>query len=126
MAARGKVPRVPERVVQAQVVHLLRSLGGLVWTLGTTRRRGDYQGTMQTSGLPDCIAAVKGRMVMIECKAKGGVLRPAQRVFQQACADCGVAHLVGGVDEVVQWCVREGLLRADCVPHYRLPGEVQP
>ena len=123
---RGKAPhiaRVPERVVQQQIVHLLRSLGAQVWVLGTTRRRGDYHGTMQTPGLPDLIASVKGHMLMVECKAAGGRLRPEQRVFQQACQDCGVAHVVGGVDEVVAWLVGEGLLAASSLPSYRVPAE---
>jgi hypothetical protein len=103
-------------------VHLLRSLGGLVWTIGTTRRAGDYQGTMMAAGLPDVIAAVRGRMLMLECKAKGGRPSEAQRVFQAACADCGVHHVVGGVDELLRWLVAEGLVKADAVPHYRMPG----
>lgn len=123
---RGKAPhiaRVPERVVQQQIVHLLRSLGAQVWVLGTTRRRGDYHGTMMSPGLPDLIASVRGHMLMVECKAAGGRLRPEQRVFQQACQDCGVAHVVGGVDEVVAWLVAQGILRADAVAHYRRPAE---
>ena len=115
--------RIPERVVQRQIVHLLRSVGAQVWVLGTTRRRGDYHGTMQTPGLPDLIASVKGHMLMVECKAAGGRLRPEQRVFQQACQDCGVAHVVGGVDEVVAWLVGEGILRADALPHYRVAAK---
>ena len=119
---RRRAPRVPERVVQQQCVHLLRSLGGLVWVLGTTRRQGDYRGTMQTPGLPDVVFALKGRMGMLECKAAGGRLRPEQETFRQACQDCGVHHVVGGVDELVAWLVGQGLVRADHVPHYRLPG----
>ena len=118
--------RTPERAVQAQCAALLRSLGGQVWTLGTTRRRGDYPGTMQTPGLPDVIASLKGRMLMLECKAEGGRLSDAQRVFAAACADCGVHHVVGGVEEVYRWLVAEGLVRPDRVPHGRLPAEGQP
>lgn len=120
-APKIRPPRVPERVVQQQIVHLLRSLGAQVWVLGTTRRRGDYHGTMQTPGLPDLIASVKGRMLMVECKAKGKGLRLEQRVFQQACRDCGVAHVVGGLDDVIAWLMAEGLLKTDAVAHYRLP-----
>jgi hypothetical protein len=49
-----KSPRIPEKVIQQQIVTLLRSIGAQVWVLGTRRKRGDYQGTMQTPGLPDC------------------------------------------------------------------------
>ena len=116
-------PRVPEKVVQRQCVHLLRSLGGLVWVLGTSRPRTDqHRGTCQTPGLPDVIAAVKGRMVMLECKAAGGRLRPEQAVFRQACQDCGVHHIVGGVEDVYRWLVQEGLVKPDHVPHGRRNG----
>jgi len=118
-----KAPRLPERVVQRQCVALLRSLGGLVWVLGTARPRTDgHQGTCQTPGLPDVVFALKGRMGMLECKAAGGRLRPEQETFRQACQDCGVHHVTGGVDELVAWLVAEGLVKADAVPHYRLPG----
>lgn len=120
---RVPLPRVPERVVQRQCVALLRSLGAQVWVLGTTRRQGDYHGTMQSPGLPDAIAALKGRMVMCEFKAAGGRLRPEQAAFRQACQDCGVHHVVGGVDALVAWLVAEGLVRTDCVAHYRLPSD---
>lgn len=122
-APKVRPARVPERVVQRQVVALLRSVGGWVWVLGTTRRRGDYQGTMQTPGLPDLIAAVHGRMLMVECKAIGGKLSHAQVAFQVACQDCGVHHVVGGVDEVLAWLVAQGILRADAVAHYRVAAK---
>ena len=120
---RGKAPhiaRVPERVVQQQIVHLLRSLGAQVWVLGTTRRRGDYHGTMQTPGICDVVAFVpRAGLLMVECKAKGGRLRPEQSHFRACCREHGVAHVVGGVDEVVAWLVGQGILRADAVAHYR-------
>lgn len=50
---RRPTTRVPEKAVQAQIVHLLRSIGANVYVLGTTRRKGDHQGTMQTPGIPD-------------------------------------------------------------------------
>jgi hypothetical protein len=106
-------------VVQRQCVALLRSLGGLVWTLGTSRRAGDYHGTMQTPGLPDAVVAIKGRMLMCEFKAVGGTLSPEQGVFRAACADCGVHHITGGVEEVYQWLCEQGLVLPDNVPHGR-------
>ncbi len=126
-APKIRPPRVPERVVQQQIVHLLRSLGAQVWVLGTVRRRGDYHGTMMSPGLPDLIASVKGRMLMVECKAKGKGLRLEQRVFQQACRDCGVAHVVGGLDDVIAWLMAEGLLKAESAnaPAQRARGEAQ-
>lgn len=48
--------RVPEKVVQAHIVQLIRSLGGRAYVLGTRRRSTDFHGTMQTpvgDGWPD-------------------------------------------------------------------------
>jgi hypothetical protein len=44
--------RQPEKAEQAGIVKLVRALGGRVYVLGTRRKRGDFQGTMQTPGLP--------------------------------------------------------------------------
>ena len=118
-----KLPRVPERIVQRQVVHLLRSLGGEVWVLGTVRPRGDTPGTRQTAGIGDLFACLKGRALWVEVKAAGGKLRPEQAVFREAVLSTPCHHVVGGVDEVIQWLVGQGLLRADAVPHYRLADD---
>lgn len=48
--------RLPEKAVQQQIVHLLRSLGAHVYEIGTRRRRQDYPGTMQSPGIPDLVA----------------------------------------------------------------------
>jgi hypothetical protein len=78
----AKKLRVSEKTEQAHGVQLLRSLGAKVYVLGGHRRAGDYQGTMQTEGLPDVEAflPVRGtrRRVFLkwECKAVGGRLRP--------------------------------------------------
>ena len=111
--------RVPEKAVQAQIVSLLRQLGAAVYVLGTKRRRGDYQGTQQTPGLPDLCVFIRGRQLWIEVKAAGGRLRPEQVAFQAQCHTCGVAHVTGGVDEVLAWLVDAGIVKADNVAHYR-------
>lgn len=123
---RGKVPhntRVPERVVQQQIVHLLRSLGAQVWVLGTVRPRGDTPGTRQTPGIGDLFACLRGRALWVECKAAGGRLRPEQAVFRAAVRETPCHHVVGGVDEVVAWLVAQGILRADAVAHYRVAAK---
>lgn len=113
--------RIPERVVQRQIVHLLRSVGAQVWVLGTVRPRGDTPGTRQTPGICDVVAFVpRAGLLMVECKAKGGRLRPEQSHFRDCCLEHHVAHVVGGVDEVVAWLVAQGILRADAVAHYRV------
>lgn len=137
-------PRQRERSEQAAIVQLLRALGAKVYTLGTTRRRGDYQGTMQTPGLPDIIAFLKWppptrgdsrvadtaaalgltrELLAIECKAEGGRMRPEQVEFRDLAIAAGVAHVTGGVDAVIAWLVARGHLRADQVAHYRQPTE---
>lgn len=111
----------PEKAVQSQVVHLLRSVGGRVWVTGTRRPRGEFQGTCMTAGLPDVVAFVRARMLMIEVKAKGGRLRPEQIAFRDECVAASVDHIVGGVDEVCAWLIDKGVLRAENVAHYRTP-----
>lgn len=115
-------PRVSERVVQAQIVALLRSLGAKVYVLGTVRRRGDYQGTMQSPGIADLLVFLRGRQLWVECKAAGGRMSPAQVEFQALCGMAGVAHVVGGVDAVLAWLVDAGIVKADNVAHYRQPA----
>lgn len=45
------ITRIPEKVVQTQIVALLRTLGADVYVLGTTRPRGDrHHGTYQSQG----------------------------------------------------------------------------
>lgn len=136
-------PRQRERSEQAAIVHLLRSLGAKVYTLGTTRRRGDFMGTMQSPGLPDVIAFIKRktwydvgvppldgvtrRLVFIECKAKGGRLRPEQQELREMCLAGDIAHIVGGVDDVIAWLINQRYLKADQVAHYRVlqPAEAK-
>lgn len=137
MAFPSRPPRQRERAEQAAIVRLLRSLGATVYTLGTTRRKGDFMGTMQTPGLPDLIAFIKRktwldvdtpldgitrRVLFIECKAKGGRLRPEQAEFRALTLQADVAHVVGGVDEVIAWLIDQRYLKADQVAHYRQPA----
>ena len=114
--------RTPEKVVQAHVVQLLQTVGAVVYVLGTTRRRGDYPGTMQTPGLPDVMAflppaprtpnaLVTWKLLCVECKAIGGRLKPAQRQFQQFCALARVSHVVGDLDAVIAWLIAYGYLK---------------
>lgn len=120
-----------EKIEQAHIVQVLRAIGGTAYVLGTRRRRGDYQGTMQTPGAPDVIGftprrAGRRRLLMIECKAAGGRLRPAQAEFRALCHDAEVVHLTGDLNVVVRWLICEGYLRSDQVPHYRQPTSEAP
>ena len=140
-------PRQRERSEQAAIAQLLRALGAKVYTLGTTRRKTDsHFGTMQTPGLPDLIAFLKWppptrdrrvaateialgltrQLLVVECKAAGGRMRPEQNEFRGLAIAAGVAHVVGGFDEVIAWLIAAGHMRADQVPHYRRPAETAP
>lgn len=139
--------RVPEKAEQAHIVQLLRAIGGRAYVLGTVRRRGDHPGTMQSLGLPDVIGflpmrrlvrtvqagevvaerlvATARELVMIECKAKRGRIRPEQEEFRTLCLEAHVTHLVGDYDHVIGWLVGQGYVKADQFPHYRQPAPVR-
>ena len=117
--------RHPERAIQAAIVQLLRHVSAQVYTLGTTRRRGDYQGTCMSPGLPDCIALLPRDLgvLFVEVKSPTGRLRPKQALFRDLClratdAGRGVYHVVGGLDAVMVMLMQVGLLKADQVAHY--------
>ena len=116
--------RHPERVIQAHIVRLLRHVGCQTYTLGTTRRRGDHPGTMQTPGLPDILAFLPRSLgvLFVEAKAPGGKLRDEQRQFREACIACDapyrVHHVVGGLDAVIILLMALGLLKPDQVASY--------
>lgn len=136
MTMPARPPRQRERSEQAVIAQLLRALGAKVYTLGTTRRKTDsHFGTMQTPGLPDVIAFLKlppaptmptwtRRMLVIECKAPGGRLRPEQNEFRGLCLAADVAHVVGGLDDVIAWLITHGHANANQFPHYRVPQGV--
>lgn len=118
--------RQPERQEQRAIVQLLAHVGCSVWILGTTRPRGDFRGTCQSPGWPDVGAFLPngGGFLWVEVKAPGGRLRPEQREFRELCLLCkspfGVHHVVGGLDAVIAYLVRLGLLRPEQVAHYRV------
>lgn len=119
----------PEKTQQEQGLALLRSLGATVYRLGVRRRAGDWQGTMQTEGLPDVMAflpvrGVPGARTFLawEVKAPGGRLRPEQLEFQALCFNAGVAHVAGDLTQLMHWLVGAGFLRADQLPASRQPA----
>jgi hypothetical protein len=110
--------RTPERTEQAEIVKLLRMLGASVYVLGTTRRKGDHPGTMQTPGIPDLWVVfpstrqgLEWTALWIEVKAEKGRLSRAQQRFQNECFWSSTTHLVGGLDVVVAWCQKHGWLK---------------
>lgn len=99
--------RVSEKQEQAAIVDLLRAIGATVYVIGTKRRKGDHQGTMQTPGIPDLFAflplhkakvANAPTFVWIEVKRTGGKCSAAQIEFERNCLDRNVWHFIGGHD----------------------------
>ena len=117
--------RVSERVEQRHIVAALRAIGARVLTLGTVRAAGDHPGTRQSPGWPDVGAFLPpsrdGRTpphwLWVEVKAHRGRLRPEQVAFRADCQACGIAHVVGGLDQVLAYLVSHGYVRE--VAHYR-------
>lgn len=109
----------PERTEQRAIVQLLRSIGASVYVLGTTRRKGDHPGTMQTPGIPDLYVFLPktptryiGMAVWIEVKAKRGRPSAAQNEFRRECKALGVSHVLGGVDDVIMFLEDHRYLKA--------------
>lgn len=127
MVTTHRLPRVPEKAEQAHGVQLLRSIGAKVYVLGGHRRRGDYQGTMQTEGIADVFAFIpvrgESRRIFLawECKSNGGQLRPEQREFRDLCQDAEIAHVVGPYDALIVWLTSRGLVKTESFATYRHP-----
>ena len=118
-------PRL-ERYEQADGVKLLRSLGAAVYVLGTTRRAGDYQGTMQTPGIADVEAWMPPRhagpkLLKWEVKrARGARLSPEQKTYAAHCRAAGVDYVCGDLTALMAWLVADGYLRRDQLPAARV------
>jgi hypothetical protein len=102
----GKLPRVPEKDVQAAVVKLYKAMGCEVYVLSQPRA------SMQTPGLPDLwvFAPRAGRAFWHESKAADGKPSAAQVVFENRCGSCGVGHVIGGIDAAKQHLRAIGLM----------------
>lgn len=130
-----KGPRIPEKVVQEHVKQALRAVGATVYTIGRPPRRdATHKGTGQTPGIPDLLAhlpdspltnigGMSGVPVMhahqlwVEVKAKGGRLSQEQASFRDFCELAGIAHIVGGLDDVLAYLVEYGYVKETA--HYR-------
>ena len=111
-----------EKEIQADIVKMLRSVGAGVYRIGTTRKKGDYQGTMQTPGIADLLAFVPVPLaastlvtrcvqLWIEVKRPGGGLSAAQNLFRYQAQAAGCEYVVGGVDEVLDWLKVRGVVK---------------
>lgn len=127
-----------EKAEQADTVQLFSVLGK-VYVLGTRRKKGDHQGTMQTPGISDLVVFLRPsklltaaeiaaghpssrpRLVMTELKReKNGEYSDDQLTFRQWCHDAGVDYIGGAFNVVVAWLVREKYVRADQFSHEHL------
>ena len=124
-------PRQVEKPIQAAIKDLLLMLGAKLYVLGTRRKRGDHQGTRQSPGLPDLLAflppratahrVVPRRLLIVEVKPPGGKMSPEQEEFRMLCLEAQIGHVVGDLDAVIAWLLREGYLKPHQVAWYRLP-----
>jgi hypothetical protein len=130
--SKAKAPRVPEKVVQQQIVRELRTVGAAVYVLGRPPRKDTARmGTGQTPGIPDLyvllpaspslsvfdVPVKPAHGLWVEVKAKGGRLRPQQAEFATLCGGAGVPHLVGGLDVVLAYLQEHGYIKE--AAHYR-------
>ena len=129
-----------EKGEQLAIRELMKTLGAKEYVLGTVRRKGDHPGTMQTPGLPDLQfflpekrawrcdagkASLTRRFVVVEAKrAKGGRFRSEQIEYRGLALAAGIDYIGGSLDDVIAWLIAEGYLKANQVPHYRLPAAV--
>lgn len=136
-----------EKVIQADGVSLLKSIGGAVYVSGT--RRGhvrcrkcgsmtpEHYGTRQTPGIPDVLAFLPAKrgyrdeqdlptfvgplLLFWEAKAPGGRLSPEQKAFQLHCQTAGIPHVVGDLDALIAWLCERGYCSVTQFPFYRQP-----
>jgi len=116
----------PEAAEQEKALRLLRSMGARVWVAGTTRKRGDYQGTMQTPGLPDLPFVFLRRgdgytLLVVEVKSPTAARSiragrsPEQLEVARLCELANIHYFCGDCDGLIGWLISHGFLRADQV-----------
>jgi hypothetical protein len=123
MTSRGVTFRRPlgdEKNEQASICNLVGQIGGVVYTLGTTRAMccgvcgspSTDPTTRQTPGLADLAIFLPPNprridgvwtFVWVECKGRRGTLSEEQLRFRRFNQVAGVAHLVGGLDEFIAY-----------------------
>lgn len=129
-----------EKDEQLAIRKLMLSLGAKEYVLGTKRRKTDFHGTMQTPGIADLqfflpekrarfdagANRLMRRLVVVEAKReRGGRFSPEQIEYRELCAAAGVDYIGGCVNDVITWLMREGYVKRDNIPHYRLPAEAR-
>ena len=113
--------RLSEKVEQARIVQLLRTIGATVYVLGhpSPNDGRTHRGTGQTAGIADLEAFLPkptraGQtlgFLKIEVKAAGGQLSAPQHWYQSMCQAADVPHLVGGLVVVEAWRRQRGYVK---------------
>jgi hypothetical protein len=120
-----KRPLADERTEQGSIKNLLEQVGAIVYTLGTVRATccgicgspSTDPTTRQSPGLGDLVVylppprrypARGWTQAWIECKGRRGTLSIEQVAFRELNLRAGVAHVVGGVDEVIEYLTAGG------------------
>jgi hypothetical protein len=115
------------RGVQAQVIAVYEKVGCVVARTAQSYRRGSRR-EPGTPGIPDLYVfpplrrqqrraaaawhpALAHAPFWHETKSEDGKQRPEQREWQERCAACGVAYVLGGVAEAVAHLQRIGLVQ---------------
>jgi hypothetical protein len=130
---------VPEKVEQSHIVQTLRLVHARVYVIGHAPRRDQaHKGTSQTPGIPDLLVHLPAspmpmlrtlhthaapHELWIEVNAHRGRLSAEQASFRDFCHLAGIAHVVGGLDEVIAYLLDHGYVSASGVAHYRLRGD---
>jgi len=143
MKPRWKVPVKLEKHEQDGGVKLLRSIGAVVYEIGTRRRKGkpcpkcrafvpnDDFGTHQTPGIPDVLAFLPARDNVREVlwweakREKGSHFRKEQKEFREFVLMTSTWHCVGALDELLAWLLEHRYLAISQIPHYRIPKRFQ-
>ena len=125
----------PERVEQTNICNLVRSIGGKVCVLGTSRRKGDHQGTMQSPGLPDLWIFMPSPKLpnshglidhasglWWECKSPTGTRSQEQVNFAENCLNTRTPYGYGTLTDFVHYLVAGGWLKRENVNHEHFDG----
>ena len=97
-----------EATVLASVLRLLKRRGVLHWRqqVGVFLTPGGVKINVGTIGMPDIIAVVDGRVLVIEVKARHGRQSPAQKRFAERLEAAGgryiIARSAGDVEKLLE------------------------
>lgn len=131
--ARLRRPRpLLEKVEQAHIVTLAQSLGAKAYVLGTRRKKGNHQGTMQTPGIPDLYLVLPAierpsrrpaTALWWEVKSETGARSTEQLEFALLIEAAYMPYGFGPLKAFIKWLLDNGRMLPHQVAHYNLPVE---